>query len=300
MDVPEEEWYGCYSDPVLHNGKIFFVAIENGMRVFVFDPVSLEKTDEYCLSDDLNICGYVSAVHLWFDDADRMIISFDAVPKDNVVGYSSTFILIYNSDGLLSYYYRYGDTSFSFLANAYYLGGERFLMIDQNHYFFVDSTMAEHEHTWDEGIIDTPASCTKEGMITYTCTVCNETRTEFIEATGHQWDDGQTIKEPTNTEEGQTAFTCTVCGEIRYEQIPKTEPDKQTNAGDVDGDGKVTSADARLALRASVKLEEYPKGSAQYIAADVTGDGNITPEDARYILRASVKLEDLSLLQKQH
>ena len=69
--------------------------------------------------------------------------------------------------------------------------------------------------------------------------------------------------------------------------------------GDVDGDGKVTSADARLALRASVGLEKYKKDSAPYIAADVTEDGNITPEDARYILRASVKLEDLSKLKKQ-
>lgn len=64
-------------------------------------------------------------------------------------------------------------------------------------------------------------------------------------------------------------------------------------AGDVDGDGKVSSADARLALRASVGLEKYAKGSAQFKAADADKDGKITSADARLILRASVGLEKL-------
>ena len=64
-------------------------------------------------------------------------------------------------------------------------------------------------------------------------------------------------------------------------------------AGDVDGDGKVSSGDARLALRASVKLEHYDEGSDAYLAADADGDGAISSADARSILRASVGLETL-------
>ena len=63
------------------------------------------------------------------------------------------------------------------------------------------------------------------------------------------------------------------------------------NRGDVDGDGKISSGDARLALRASVKLENYPAGSAQFAASDVNRDGKISPDDARTILRVSVRLE---------
>ena len=63
-------------------------------------------------------------------------------------------------------------------------------------------------------------------------------------------------------------------------------------SGDVDGDGELTSGDARLALRASVKLENYKPGSAQFLAADADGSGEIESGDARLILRASVKLED--------
>lgn len=60
-------------------------------------------------------------------------------------------------------------------------------------------------------------------------------------------------------------------------------------AGDVDGDGKVTAADAQLALRAAAGLENLDADAAK--AADVNGDGKVTAEDARTILRKSVGLE---------
>lgn len=69
--------------------------------------------------------------------------------------------------------------------------------------------------------------------------------------------------------------------------------------GDVDGDGKISSADARLALRRSVNLENYPEGSVQYLACDVDADGEVTSADARLILRASVGLEDPKAWKKQ-
>ena len=68
--------------------------------------------------------------------------------------------------------------------------------------------------------------------------------------------------------------------------------------GEVDGDGSVTPADARLALRASVGLFadgdntlDFNGGSRPFLAADCDGSGVIEPGDARTILRASVGLE---------
>lgn len=60
--------------------------------------------------------------------------------------------------------------------------------------------------------------------------------------------------------------------------------------GDVDADGKVTAADARLALRVSARLEEI--GYTALLAADVNFDRRITADDARKILRVSAKLEE--------
>ena len=74
--------------------------------------------------------------------------------------------------------------------------------------------------------------------------------------------------------------------------IVDTSTKVTVSLGDVDGNGKVESADARLALRASVKLEpEIVVGTAAYTAADVNKDGIVGSDDARTILRVSVKLE---------
>lgn len=62
--------------------------------------------------------------------------------------------------------------------------------------------------------------------------------------------------------------------------------------GDVDDNGTITAADARLALRASVELEKLTE--TQTLAADADKNGTITAADARLILRASVGLETLA------
>ena len=62
--------------------------------------------------------------------------------------------------------------------------------------------------------------------------------------------------------------------------------------GDVDGDGQITSSDARATLRAAVGLDTLTE--AQKKAADVNKDGEITSSDARLILRCAVGLEELN------
>ena len=59
-------------------------------------------------------------------------------------------------------------------------------------------------------------------------------------------------------------------------------------SGDVDGDGKVTSADARKALRAAAKLTSL--SPVETMRADVNGDGRVTASDARTILKTAGKL----------
>ena len=69
------------------------------------------------------------------------------------------------------------------------------------------------------------------------------------------------------------------------------EKDYKVLSGDVDLDGTVTAADARLALRACVDLEVLSVKSET--AADADKDNDITAADARLILRAAVGLETL-------
>ena len=83
---------------------------------------------------------------------------------------------------------------------------------------------AQHTHTWNDGVVTTPATCTVAGVKTYTCTVCGETYTETIPATGHT-PVGVAEKPATCTEAGHTAGTkCSVCEAILsgMEAIPTT------------------------------------------------------------------------------
>ena len=80
-------------------------------------------------------------------------------------------------------------------------------------------------HTWDNGTVTTEPTETAPGVRTYTCTVCGETRTETIPATGahtHVWDNGTVTIAPTETTPGVRTYTCTVCGQTKNEIIPAT------------------------------------------------------------------------------
>ena len=82
---------------------------------------------------------------------------------------------------------------------------------------------------------------------------------------------------------------CNICGKVRY-----ITPDGEVyTPGDVDADGIISSADARLALRCSVGLEYFSQKSASCYACDADRDDRVTSADARLILRASVGLESI-------
>ena len=117
-------------------------------------------------------------------------------------------------------------------------------------------------HDWDGGTVTTAPTETTPGVRTFTCTVCGQTRTEAIPATGahdyqftknvaptctdggydlytcsgcgatekrnltdaagHKWDGGTVTTAPTETTPGVRTFTCTVCSQTRTEAIPAT------------------------------------------------------------------------------
>ena len=99
----------------------------------------------------------------------------------------------------------------------------------------------------------------------------------------------QTTKEPTTPGyvfvPGNNKETTT---KKEYTTVPEETTLAAYRTGDVDGDGKVTSKDARLALRASAKIETLY--ATPFDAADVNGDGRVTAGDARSILRYAAKI----------
>ena len=67
-------------------------------------------------------------------------------------------------------------------------------------------------HSFDEGIVATPAACETTGTKVYTCTVCGTTKTEVIPATGHDFDTNFTIDRAATTElPGEKSRHCKNC-----------------------------------------------------------------------------------------
>ncbi len=75
------------------------------------------------------------------------------------------------------------------------------------------------------------------------------------------------------------------------DEEPEHPDEMEIGMGDVDGDGRVTAADARLILRRAAQVIEFTMEQDEL--ADVDKDGNVTAMDARIVLRVSAGLETL-------
>ena len=95
---------------------------------------------------------------------------------------------------------------------------------DKQFDFIVTYPVECTNHDWDEGVITTEPTCTKDGVKTYTCKDCKTTKTEEVKALGHDYSKDWTIdKKATCTEEGSKSHHCTRCdSKVDTTVIPKT------------------------------------------------------------------------------
>ena len=79
-------------------------------------------------------------------------------------------------------------------------------------------------HSWDTGTITTEPTCINAGMKTFTCNLCQGTKTETVAALGHEYSEKWTTdKEATCSEAGSKSHHCIRCGEkADVTEIPAT------------------------------------------------------------------------------
>ncbi|MBQ3087371.1 MAG: hypothetical protein IJC45_08545 [Clostridia bacterium] len=153
-----------------------------------------------------------------------------------------------------------------------------------------------------------PATCTEEGIkeTFEICEYCNEVHKESGSLTGdaamefffdvvipklshnYEW----VVVTPAQVGvKGKEEYKCKTCGDVKEtREIPALEPEYLL--GDVDLNGKVEVADARLALRAAVSLDTLTGVKTK--AADADKNSKVEVADARLILRTAVGLQTLS------
>ena len=73
--------------------------------------------------------------------------------------------------------------------------------------YYVACPTESGQHTWNDGQVTTAATCTENGVMTYTCTMCSDTKTEVIPATGHAY--GEPVWNWTDGFKATATFTCT-------------------------------------------------------------------------------------------
>lgn len=76
-------------------------------------------------------------------------------------------------------------------------------------------------HKWKAGDITKEPTCAANGEQQYTCTVCHQTKTESVKATGHNWEIKIT-KDATCTSNGTYRRTCKTCGYFENHTIQAT------------------------------------------------------------------------------
>ena len=149
------------------------------------------------------------------------------------------------------------------------------------------TTVIPPEHDCEEIVI--PPTCTESGYTSHTCRRCGyHYVNEETEPVGHTWDAGVVTVQPTETTDGEMTYTCTVCGEKKTETIGKTGGE-DVQIGDVNGDGKINSRDARALLRYIAGLVDASE--IERSACDYNKDGKINSRDARALLRSIAGLD---------
>lgn len=81
----------------------------------------------------------------------------------------------------------------------------------------LEKNFSIHNHSWDGGEVTKNATCTEEGIKTFTCSVCGETRTETIPKTAHTYVTETT--KATTGKDGSITEKCSACGLVKSSTV---------------------------------------------------------------------------------
>ena len=130
--------------------------------------------------------------------------------------------------------------------------------------------IAKTDHSWNNGEVTTQPTCTAEGVETFTCTVCGETKTEKIDMIAHSIEP-VAEKPATFEEDGYKAhFKCSKCGKLFSDENGETE---------ISSPEPIQSLGAELSERAAAA--DTAKDAAEKAAKDAAEAAQTAADAAR-------------------
>ncbi|MCR5783200.1 MAG: leucine-rich repeat protein [Clostridia bacterium] len=195
----------------------FFEFSDGSLYSYVYDiPESLKKVT---VTDDPSIAlaafsNCTSLKEIIFDDStsefeDFVFYGISSLDRLEIRNRNCSIIDNYDTFAISGTIYGYSGSTAEAFANGKNI---TFVPID-----------GQHVHIWNNGEITKEASCKEEGVKTFTCTVCGDTKTEPIEKADHTPQVMPAVAATCKATGLTEGSKCSVCGDIlvAQEETPK-------------------------------------------------------------------------------
>lgn len=120
------------------------------------------------------------------------------------------------------------------------------------------------------------ATCTEDGVITYTCTKCNESYTEKIPATGHKYND--VVTEASCDKGGYTLHTCANCGDTYKDDFTAPTGHNYTKTTVKQASCEIDGVSVYTCDTCGDSYSEVIKAKGHIYASEVTKKANCTDD----------------------
>ncbi|MCD7881705.1 MAG: leucine-rich repeat domain-containing protein [Clostridiales bacterium] len=186
----------------------------------------LESANGFAL--DFDTFDYDDITFAWV----KVTCSMDSASGDwvckagDVLGTDASYTIDALTTG--DFYNTDSDTYYYYVCYIYQYG-----------YQIASDTVYISGHIWDDGVVTTEPTCTVEGVMTYTCTVCGETYTVAIPATGTS--DSGTTDDSSNSSTSDSSSSSS-----------SSNSSSSSSASDAEASGVETGDSASLTLWAAL------------------------------------------------
>ena len=189
-------------------------AVDNDVVIFYaqWKPVASTYTIKYLPNGGTGTMADTTVVYGYSTNINKNTFTRPGYAFAGWTAYRTTQGQWYYTDGTNYGWYAEGSQPSGYVKDIYSDGTSvaKTTAVDGDIvYFYAQWEKVSCSHSYTSKVT-TAATCTSNGVRTYTCSSCGDSYTESIAATGHSY--SSKVTSATCTSSGYTTYTCTSCG----------------------------------------------------------------------------------------